>query len=112
MPLPDNEPDTEKDWEITPDGLYIATRHFLLRRGYCCANRCRNCPYINWRTDPAWQHAPASVIRRTRVSPKTLAGAQAALAYHEQALISAPEHEQAYHQDMIDHYRCILGRWW
>lgn len=37
--FPTSSSETQADWEITPDGLYIATRHFLLRRGYCCANR-------------------------------------------------------------------------
>jgi hypothetical protein len=27
------------------DGLMILTAHFLLKRGYCCQNGCRNCPY-------------------------------------------------------------------
>lgn len=26
-------------------GLMVVTRHFLLRRGYCCENGCRHCPY-------------------------------------------------------------------
>lgn len=29
------------------DGLMVLTRRFLLERGYCCENRCRNCPYGN-----------------------------------------------------------------
>jgi Family of unknown function (DUF5522) len=27
------------------DGLYVFTEKFHLRRGYCCGNRCRHCPY-------------------------------------------------------------------
>ena len=27
------------------DGKWIFTRQFLLNRGYCCKNGCRNCPY-------------------------------------------------------------------
>lgn len=27
------------------NGLMILTEGFLRRRGYCCRNRCRNCPY-------------------------------------------------------------------
>ena len=106
-----NQPETQADWEITPDGLYIATRHFLLRRGYCCANRCRNCPYVNWRTDPTWQHAPAAAIRHTNVSPKAVAAARAALTQHEQALESFDEVEQAYHREMIGHYQLLIEQW-
>ena len=33
------------------DGSYwVFTRQYLLRRGYCCGNGCRHCPY---RDDPA-----------------------------------------------------------
>jgi hypothetical protein len=106
-----NQPEAQADWEITPDGLYIATRHFLLRRGYCCANRCRNCPYINWRADPTWQQAPAATIRRTNVSPKAVAAARAALAQHEQTVESTSEAEQAYHRKMIGHYQLLLEQW-
>jgi hypothetical protein len=104
-------PDTQADWEITPDGLYIATRHFLLRRGYCCANRCRNCPYINWHANPAWQPAPASAVRRVSVSRKVLAGVRASIAHHEQALTTSGEDEQAYHREMLAHYTLLLERW-
>lgn len=27
------------------NGLMVLTRHFLLKRGYCCNNGCRHCPY-------------------------------------------------------------------
>lgn len=27
------------------NGLLVFTRHFLLKRGYCCKNGCRHCPY-------------------------------------------------------------------
>ncbi|MGQ0543467.1 MAG: DUF5522 domain-containing protein [Blastocatellia bacterium] len=27
------------------DGLMVLTRHFLQKRGYCCGNGCRHCPY-------------------------------------------------------------------
>jgi len=29
------------------NNLMILTSHFLLKRGFCCENRCRNCPYEN-----------------------------------------------------------------
>lgn len=27
------------------NGLMVLTAHFLLKRGYCCRNGCRHCPY-------------------------------------------------------------------
>jgi hypothetical protein len=27
------------------DGLMVLTERFLRRRGYCCHNGCRHCPY-------------------------------------------------------------------
>ena len=102
----------EGDWEVTPDGLYIATRGFLIRRGYCCASRCRNCPYINWRSDPAWQPAPAECVRRMRVSPKAVAGAKEQLQAHEQQISQCTvETEEKYHRAMAQHYRWLLERW-
>jgi hypothetical protein len=28
------------------NGLMVLTAHFLLKRGFCCGNGCRNCPYL------------------------------------------------------------------
>ncbi|MES2704371.1 MAG: DUF5522 domain-containing protein [Bacteroidota bacterium] len=33
------------DFYILPDGRYVFTAAFLLRRGYCCGNGCLHCPY-------------------------------------------------------------------
>jgi len=27
------------------NGLMVLTKHFLEKRGFCCLNNCRNCPY-------------------------------------------------------------------
>lgn len=27
------------------NGLMVLTSHYLLRRGYCCEQGCRHCPY-------------------------------------------------------------------
>jgi len=32
---------------IVEDGKYVFTSGYLLQRGYCCHNGCRNCPYDN-----------------------------------------------------------------
>ena len=32
------------DYYMEGDNL-VFTRHFLLRRGYCCNSGCRHCPY-------------------------------------------------------------------
>ncbi|MBS3914128.1 MAG: hypothetical protein KG003_06485 [Bacteroidetes bacterium] len=34
----------EEDFYIE-NGLFILTAKYLLKRGSCCGNRCRNCPY-------------------------------------------------------------------
>jgi Family of unknown function (DUF5522) len=33
------------DYYFDDDGLMVLTGHFLLKRGYCCGNGCRHCPY-------------------------------------------------------------------
>jgi Family of unknown function (DUF5522) len=30
------------------DGRMVFTAAYHLRRGYCCGNRCRHCPYQEW----------------------------------------------------------------
>lgn len=35
-----------RDFYTDPDtGLMVMTRLYLQRRGYCCGNVCRHCPY-------------------------------------------------------------------
>src|SRR5215218_9468143 len=36
---------TEGDDYYFEDGLMVLTAQYLLRRGYCCEQGCRNCPY-------------------------------------------------------------------
>ena len=103
--------DQEADWEITEQGLYIATRGFLVRRGYCCANRCRNCPYINWRLQSTWQPVPAECVKQVRVAPKAIGGACAMLHFHEEQFDEAGSDQQEYHRTMIGHYRLLLEQW-
>ena len=107
MPLYDDEP----DWQIDPNGLYIATRGFLIRRGYCCGNQCRNCPYINWRSSPDWGPGPAEAVQFAKVVPKVIDGAKRWLTYHEQLLEKDNGGEQSYHTTMVEHYKLLLERW-
>ncbi|HTM64946.1 MAG TPA: DUF5522 domain-containing protein [Flavipsychrobacter sp.] len=37
--------ESEEDYYLLPDGRLVMTASFLLKRGYCCGNGCRNCPY-------------------------------------------------------------------
>jgi len=32
---------------ILVDGYRVFTEEYLLKRGYCCQNFCKNCPYKN-----------------------------------------------------------------
>jgi hypothetical protein len=45
MPSPKREPLLPGRDYVVEDGLWVLTREFLLRRGYCCKSGCRNCPY-------------------------------------------------------------------
>jgi len=99
------------DWTMDENGLYVATRSFLIRRGYCCANQCRNCPYINWRNSPTWEPLPAEAVQVTKVSPKAVEGARKALSYHEGQLQNCSQTVERLHQSMIAHYRLLLQHW-
>lgn len=35
----------EGDFYINKDGYKVFTEQYLLRRGYCCKNGCKHCPY-------------------------------------------------------------------
>jgi hypothetical protein len=101
----------QDDWIIDSNGFYVATRSFLIRRGYCCANQCRNCPYINWRNSPTWEPLPAKAVHVAQVSPKAVEGARKELAYHERQVQHGNQSEGEHHQAMITHYRLLLERW-
>lgn len=49
MNEPKSEPKTERLVEgedyYFENGLMVLTELFLLKRGYCCENGCRHCPY-------------------------------------------------------------------
>ena len=38
----DLDPD---EYYYTPEGYIVFTEKYLLKRGYCCQNGCRHCPY-------------------------------------------------------------------
>ncbi len=100
-----------EDWIIDANGFYIATRSFLLRRGYCCTNQCLNCPSINWRNSPLWKPLVAAMIAQTKGSPRAIEGVQKALVQHEQQVQAARQSERAFHQQMIVYYRLLLKHW-
>lgn len=35
------------DYLINSEGNLVFTREYLLKRGYCCKNKCTNCPYVD-----------------------------------------------------------------
>ncbi|WP_345159754.1 DUF5522 domain-containing protein [Pontibacter saemangeumensis] len=34
-----------EDYYLNGQGLLVFTAKYLLKRGYCCQNGCRHCPY-------------------------------------------------------------------
>ena len=41
-PLPKPE---KGDFYLSDEGYKIFTQKYLLKRGYCCKNSCKHCPY-------------------------------------------------------------------
>ncbi len=37
--------DSNKDFFIDKNGLFVMTASFHKKRGYCCGNKCMHCPY-------------------------------------------------------------------
>jgi hypothetical protein len=35
-----------EDYYLTKEGYRVMTESYLVKRGYCCANGCRHCPYF------------------------------------------------------------------
>ena len=44
-------PDNNEDFYFDENGLMVFTSLYLLKRGYCCGNGCRHCPYKANRLD-------------------------------------------------------------
>jgi Family of unknown function (DUF5522) len=44
-PLPARNSLVEDEDFYFEDGLMVLTEKYLLKRGYCCENGCRHCPY-------------------------------------------------------------------
>ena len=41
-----NKPKLEPDeFYYSPEGYIVFTEKYLLKRGYCCKNGCKHCPY-------------------------------------------------------------------
>lgn len=40
-----NEPLKEGQDYYIENGLYVFTSYYLKKRGFCCGNGCRHCPY-------------------------------------------------------------------
>ena len=34
-----------EDFYLSPEGYIVFTEKYLLKRGYCCKNACKHCPY-------------------------------------------------------------------
>ncbi len=40
-----------EDYYINENGLYVLTEAYHLKRGYCCENGCKHCPWNYGKTD-------------------------------------------------------------
>jgi hypothetical protein len=48
-PPPDPAPALREGDFYLEGGYMVFTAAYHLRRGYCCGNRCRHCPYQDWK---------------------------------------------------------------
>jgi hypothetical protein len=49
------------------NGLMVFTAQFHRRRGFCCGNGCRHCPYE--KADPCSQSTPEHPMPVTKIHP-------------------------------------------
>jgi len=54
-----------EDYYVNEQGLVTLTARYLLKRGYCCGNGCRHCPY---------DYEAVREPRRTELLQKRVAG--------------------------------------
>lgn len=47
------------DYYMSPEGYRVMTEFYLVKRGYCCSNGCRHCPY-----------SPKAVKGNTKLRPE------------------------------------------
>ncbi len=40
-----------EDYYLSEEGFIVFTEAYHLKRGYCCQNNCRHCPYKKKKTD-------------------------------------------------------------
>ncbi len=43
--FPNNRGLTPEDYYLNEQGLMVFTAQYHLKRGYCCGNHCKHCPY-------------------------------------------------------------------
>ncbi|MGY8979969.1 MAG: DUF5522 domain-containing protein [Flavobacteriales bacterium] len=41
----ESKPLSNNDFYISEKGLLVFTKEYHLKRGYCCQNLCKHCPY-------------------------------------------------------------------
>jgi hypothetical protein len=61
--LPDDD-----EYYSDNSGLVIFTEEYLLQRGYCCGNGCRNCPY-DYKMVPEPRRSRLLEERKNREAP-------------------------------------------
>jgi len=57
---------TEGEDYYFEDGLMVLTARYLLRRGYCCEQGCRNCPYGFVGQDDKFSRKDAKIAKTQR----------------------------------------------
>ena len=56
-----------EDFYYSPEGYIIFTEKYHLKRGYCCKNGCKHCPY-----DPQYKHGNQNVQEKYLVTKEEI----------------------------------------
>ncbi|MFD2513126.1 DUF5522 domain-containing protein [Pontibacter locisalis] len=52
-----------EDFYFNEHGLMVLTAKYLLKRGYCCKNACKNCPYgFNEKRESNQKEVPKKIL--------------------------------------------------
>ena len=101
----------ERDREILRSNVIDSERASLFRPGYCCGERCQDCPYFNWTNQMPWYPPPEEAIKSHAVPTLTLSVLRGRRALALLFLRKGTPEEVEYYQILLHYYSMLAERW-